>query len=247
MATHSKRAGDDSIDLPITAYPLYAELRMPIVPAPRGRDWIERVPGVAAKSCAPLLVANQSGWLVLSVHKVAATWDGGAGPESLRLEHLRGDPPYLAQSVFGAGILTWRIPYLFRTVPGYNLLVRGPANMPKYGVQPLEGTIETDWVESAFTMSWQMMRPNHAVLFDIGEPVAMLVPQLRGELEIFRPEIRELDPNGDIRERSGRKVAARRRNGPEQPDLFGVCDDNAGPFDHQTELHLAPFAAPRDC
>jgi hypothetical protein len=36
-----------------------------------------------------------------------------------------------AISHFGSGILTWNVPYLFRTPPGYNLLVRGPANWPK--------------------------------------------------------------------------------------------------------------------
>jgi len=233
--------GEDAIDFPFTAYPIDPKLPMPIIPAPRERDWIARVPRAFAKGCAPFLVANQSGWLVLSGHKVAATWDGGAGPESLHLEHLGGDPPFSAQSVFGAGILTWRIPYLFRTMPGYNLLVRGPANMPKYAVHPLEGTIGTDWVESPFTMNWQMMRPGHTVMFDIGEPVAMLVPQLRGELEIFRPEIRDLDADPEVQAGYLRRVAARRRQETAPADLFGICDDDGGPFEHQTELRLMPF------
>src|SRR3712207_8402233 len=33
-----------------------------------------------------------------------------------------------ARSHFGSGILTWNLPFLFRTPPGYNLHVRGPAN-----------------------------------------------------------------------------------------------------------------------
>ena len=40
---------------------------------------------------------------------------------------------HLAESLFGHGILTWTLPYLFRTPPGYNLLARGPANWPKDG------------------------------------------------------------------------------------------------------------------
>ena len=37
----------------------------------------------------------------------------------------------LPASHFGSGILTWHLPLLFRTPPGYDLLVRGPANHPK--------------------------------------------------------------------------------------------------------------------
>jgi hypothetical protein len=245
VAVPPENASDDSIDLPITAYLLEPLLRMPIIAAPRQRDWIARLPHACVEACAPLVVANQSGWLVLSAHKVAATWDGGTGAESLRLDHLGGGPPFSAQSVFGAGILTWRIPYLFRTASGYNLLVRGPANMPKYGVQPLEGTIETDWVESTFIMNWQMMLPNHTVTFDIGEPVAMLVPQMRGELEIFRPEIRAFDAAPAKQASYLRHAAARFRQGAAPTNLFGVCYDSAGPFDGETQLHLAPFTERR--
>jgi hypothetical protein len=43
---------------------------------------------------------------------------------------------------FGHGILTLHLPFLFRTPPGWNLLVRGPANRPKDGAAPLEGLVE---------------------------------------------------------------------------------------------------------
>ena len=42
-------------------------------------------------------------------------------------------------SHFGYGILTWTLPYLFRTPPDWNLLARGPSNLPKDGIQALEG------------------------------------------------------------------------------------------------------------
>jgi Family of unknown function (DUF6065) len=43
---------------------------------------------------------------------------------------------------------------VFRTPPGCNLYVRGPANSPKDGIAALEGIIETDWSEATFTMNW---------------------------------------------------------------------------------------------
>lgn len=188
----SDRGPDERIELPLTAYCTNWALRMPIVAAPRERAWMEATPSRFANRCLPLLIANQAGWLVLGAHKVAATWDGGTGLEALRVEHLEGEAPFAAASHFGSGILTFSIPYLFRTPPGFNLLARGPTNSPKDGISPLDGIVETDWVEATFTMNWKLTRPNHTVVFEVGEPVAMIVPVPRGELELFRPEIRDL-------------------------------------------------------
>lgn len=52
-------------------------------------------------------------------------------------------------SHFGAGVVTFTVPYLFRTPPSYNLHVRGPTNMPKDGIYPLEGIVETDWSQAS--------------------------------------------------------------------------------------------------
>ena len=62
-------------------------------------------------------------------------------------------------SHFGCGIITFKIPYLFRAPQGYNLLARGPANLFKDGISPLEGLIEVDWAVSPFTMNWKVTRP----------------------------------------------------------------------------------------
>jgi len=130
------------------------------------------------------LIANQSGWHILNTRKIAVTWDGGGAVGSLRVEPAGGNAPPFVGSHFGSGILTWNMPCLFRTLPCFNLLVRGPANWPKDGVQPLEGIVETDWADATFTMNWQMTRPH----FTVNEPKALIVPERRGELEGFRPE-----------------------------------------------------------
>ncbi|HMZ02762.1 MAG TPA: DUF6065 family protein, partial [Burkholderiaceae bacterium] len=57
-------------------------------------------------------------------------------------------------SHFGSGILTFSLPYLFRTSPGYGMLVRGPTNCAKDGAAPLDGIVETDWAPYSFTMNW---------------------------------------------------------------------------------------------
>lgn len=178
--------------LSMIAYRINAQPEMPLTPAAPERDWMDQTPDRFAYRCLPLLMANQSGWFLRSSHTLRATWNGGSEPHSLRIEYQSGEQPYPCVSHFGGGILTWTLPYLFRTPPGWNLLVRGPANMPKDGVQALEGLVETDWSVAAFTMNWKITRPNHTVTFSEGEPIAMLVPQRRNEMEAFAPEERRL-------------------------------------------------------
>ena len=250
---------DRPIELPFTAYCTNWALRMPIVAAPRERAWMEATPQRFANRCLPLLIANQAGWLVLSAHKVAATWDGGVGLENLRVEHLAGAPPFSASSHFGSGILTFSMPYLFRTPPGFNLLTRGPTNNPKDGISPLDGVVETDWLEATFTMNWKLTRPRHTVVFEIGEPVAMLVPMPRGELELFRPEIRDLADDPETAAAFQRWADSRnqfnvdlKQPGSEaqrqrwQKHYFqGGSVSTAKPIEHQSRLSLQPFVDQR--
>jgi uncharacterized protein DUF6065 len=83
-------------------------------------------------------------------------------------------------SHFGSGVLTFALPYLFRTPKNINLWVKGPSNSPKDGIQALEGIVESDWSVATFTMNWKLTRPNHLVSFDEGEPICMVVPVARG-------------------------------------------------------------------
>jgi hypothetical protein len=171
------------------------------VPAPPARAWMLATNDRFANRCLPLLIANQAGWCLVNSHLLRVTWTGGDDAACLHIEYLSGLPPYPAVSHFGHGILTWTLPYLFQTPPGYNLLARGPANWPKDGVYSLEGVVEADWSAATFTMNWKLTRPNYPVTFDVGEPICMLVPQRRGELEAFRPQIRDIDAEPDMRSR----------------------------------------------
>jgi uncharacterized protein DUF6065 len=165
-----------------------------IVPADRRRDWIDAMPERWGNRCLPLLIANESGWVVRNPVAFTAVWTGHAHPNavSVSYEDAPASAPRLVRSHFGSGVLTWGVPYLFRTPPGMNLLARGPANQPKDGIAPLEGLVETDWAVATFTMNWKFTRANHEVSFDAGEPFCMVVPQRRGELESFVPTVRSL-------------------------------------------------------
>jgi hypothetical protein len=227
---------------------------MRIVPAAASRPWMESTRGQFAQRCLPLLMANQTGWFILNSHHVRATWDGGEGMANLELEYLSGGAPFPAASHFGHGILTWTIPYLFRTPPGYNLLARGPANSPVDGACALEGIVEADWAMATFTMNWQLTCADVPVEFDVDQPICMIVPQRRGELEEFRPEVRDLETHADVQNgyqqwsKSRRQFLTRQRNevdsGWQKHYFQGTWPGGSRTAEHQTKLKLAEF---EDC
>ena len=186
----SQEAGGEGI--PLTAYTLpgmEAEA-VPIVPASAGRAWMRETYKGYAHRCLPMLIANQSGWFLLNNAPLRVVWDGRTSINALQIEYEEERPAKpLVSSIFGYGILTWRVDYLFRTPPGYNLSVRGPVNMPKDGIHALDGVVETDWAVASFTMNWKLTRPNHPVTFEAGEPFCMIAPCRRHELEAFEPRI----------------------------------------------------------
>jgi hypothetical protein len=249
----------DSDELTLTAYRVSHKPEMPLVPATHARDWIAQTSEGFARRCLPLMIANQAGWMILNSHSLVAVWNGSKDAAGLAVHHRGGSPPYPAVSHFGHGILSWHIPYLFHTPPGYNLLVRGPANWPRDGVSPLEGLVETDWTPATFTMNWQLTRPDFPVLFRAGEPICMIVPQRRGELEAFHPQTFDIHTVPEIAAANREWRAGRMRFLAELPvpgsdahrakwqkDYFrGRTLDGSPAPEHQTKLKLRLFE-PRD-
>jgi hypothetical protein len=256
------RAQHDEVDVELTAY--FSGHEPPgveIVAADRRRDWIEDMPERWANRCLPLLIANESGWVVRNPVAFSAEWTGMADPDAITIDHE--DAPSslrrLVHSQFGYGVLTWIIPYLFRTPPGINLLARGPANHPKDGIAPLEGVVETDWAVAAFTMNWKFTRPDHNVSFAVGEPFCMVVPQRRGDLELLVPRMRPFahDPATEAHARrwaEGRDQTQKRkflanysadfendRLAWERDYFRGRFQDGSLAPEHQTRLKLREF------
>jgi len=151
-----------------------------------------------ANRCLPLRIANQCGWFILNDIDVTAVWNGADHPGGLQITTAAGSKPEHVKSHFGYGILTWTIPYLFRTPPGYNLYVRGPSNSPKDGICALDGVIETDWAVSTFTMNWKLTCVGVPVTFKAGEPIAMIMPVQRGEIETFEITTREIASDAEL-------------------------------------------------
>ena len=230
-----------------------------IVPANKRREWMDNLDSGFPYHCLPMTLANQSGWFVIAPHGAIANWNGGSQPEDLDVEIVGEPKTAQAQSAVGGGILTWTIPYVFRTPPGWNLLCRGPANYIKDGIQPLEGLVETDWTLASFSMNWQITRPR-VVEFKAGEPVAMLVPHRRGDLESFTARKAELSSEPELLagyktwiESRQEFLAAQRQGNAEaikkkyQKHYFSGCTNDGLCFQgHQNKRDLATFTEPLD-
>jgi hypothetical protein len=120
------------------------------------------------------VVANQWGWQLLCPTDVVVTWDGSAELAGLRVEVPPQYEPVI-KSQFGAGIITFSPPWLFRTPPGWDLFLKGPSNRWKANCVPLEGVIETWWLNYTFTLNWKIVEPG-TVVFRQGESLGQLLP-----------------------------------------------------------------------
>ena len=124
--------------------------------------------------CLPLVIANQWGWQILCPTDITVTWNGDPGLAGLQIGVA---PQYLSTitSQFGMGIVTFSPPWLFRTPPGWDLYLKGPSNRWKLNCVPLEGVIETWWLNYTFTLNWKLVEPG-TVFFAQGESLGQLVP-----------------------------------------------------------------------
>lgn len=236
-----------------------------IRPASPRRDWMDATPGQHAYRCLPLVHANSHGWEIRAAQGMLVRWSGGPHQADLSVTPLgpAAPGPASATSAFGSGILTFRIPALFRTPPGVNLWVMGPPNRFKDAVQPLSGIIETDWLtEHGFTMNWKVTRPGADILFAAGEPIAFVCPIPRGFAESFTPRLRRFpdDPQVAAEYAAGQQARQAFQQGlqitdqgdviapgPEQGARWqgryyrGIRADGQPAAGHQTRLRLRPF------
>ena len=238
----------------LRAYVLTAESIVRLSPSPARRAWMDATPERFANRCLPLMMANQAGWALSLTEPVEVEWSGEDGLHDVAVFGTDRAKANVA-SHFGGGIVTFKLPYLLRTEPGYNLLARGPANCFKRGISPLEGLIETDWSFAPFTMNWKITEPRRRIRFEEGAPVCLLVPQRRGELEEFSPELSDLDDDQEVsaeyrkwRESRGRFIedlAAREeeavRAGWQRDYFLGRAPGERVVPEHQTKMALRPF------
>jgi hypothetical protein len=197
-------------------------------------------------------MANQCGWNIINEAHIELEWNGGVHPDDLTIRVANVQPRmFLPKSHFGHGIVTWSIPFLFRTSESTNLLVTGPFNEPRAGIASLSGIVETDWSNATFTMNWQVTTPHLKIHFGPGDSICTLIPIQRNYLERFDPEIRPLNSDPDLESGYLEWKASRQDFNKElihtpaikwQRHYFtGKNVDGTAAVDHQTQLKLKQF------
>ena len=228
-----------------------------LIPAPMEREWMDRTNSGFAYRCLPLNIANAHGWEIFCASSFTTAWNGSNDIDAVTVIPEPGTKA-IALSHFGHGILTFHVPCIFRTEPGYDLWTQGPVNLPKDGIAPLTGVIETDWAPYTFTMNWKFTRPGLALRFEQGEPFCHVFPVKRGLLEEMEPQVRPIAEDPSLKRQLETWTANRSRFNAElktpgseaqaqrwQKGYYrGVDIDNApAPIDdHHTRLRLRPFS-----
>jgi len=213
-----------------------------------------------AYRCLPLNIANTHGWLVLNRAPFRAEWNGGPDADGVVVRPINDDADLIASSHFGAGVLTIKVEGLFRTEPGYDLMVTGPFNQTKDAIQPLTGIVETDWAPFTFTMNWKFTRTATPVTFERDEPFCMIMPVKRGIIEAVQPEFREFesapelltayvawaDSRNEHNLASAAQCPAENAENWQQDYFNGTSSLGKAPEDHRTRLRPAPFIPYKD-
>ena len=162
----------------IKLYHLYKDSQniFPIERADYKRDWMDAYPHAFAYRCLPLKIANEAGWLVRCPVDFDAEYITDDSPlESVKVT-IKGNDWYknYIRSHFGRGVITFSLPYIFRTPDPWCIWARGYPNYYKDNVSFLEGIIETYWLHSTFTYNIRIVEKNKIVSFKKGEPIMFL-------------------------------------------------------------------------
>jgi hypothetical protein len=190
---------------------------IPEAPVPRRADRSAdgMLPTRGYRYCEALAAASAFGWYIYPPLNFSLVWDGveiawtyegaedwyplrGAQFPGFRqlFEATAPDPVKLLAPPFlvvgrEPGVVQIWSGYLVRTAPGWSLLSRGPANIPRnQGYEHFEGIVETEtWFGPLFT-NIRLTRTNSPVEFHVRYPLFQVQPLLRqcyGEVgfEIF--------------------------------------------------------------
>lgn len=237
----------------ISAYRVRPDEDWPLRPAPLQRAWMDAFPQRWPYRCLPMVIANQAGWEVGCPVGLEVVWGGQDDPASLHVEFERDAEkwaPYIG-SHFGSGVLTFALPYLFRTARPIGTWVRGPSNAWVEGACPLEGWVETWASEVPFTMNWKIVAAGTPVRFRSGEAICLVQPWDPGPLEAARPTLRDLssDPvleGAFTRFQAARLEFERVRSVADSQHAYTRGEDGAGQAlpGHRTRLRVPPFVGP---
>lgn len=215
------------------------------------REFFNNSPGKFMYRCLPLNIANSNGWFLLTDQEIKFTCDGSSNLGGIQITSASPLP----SSHFGCSILTFAIPFSFSTEKGYDLLIRGPSNLPINWGSPLEGIVETDnTLYVTATMNWVITKYNEEICIPKDFPYAMITPVAK-TIESFEPKILPYETMSEEQQRGHREWNAKRMNFNRElkiPDTnankekwqkdYMLGTEHAGQFDsHKTKLKLKEF------
>jgi hypothetical protein len=151
------------------------------------RDWFSK----HAYLCLPLVIGNQYGFAVKSLHHATFLWNGGPEPADTTITVHNTDEAeafgglQLLASQFGLGIVTVQTAFALRTPPEINLMTLQPPNQFIDGLQNLTGVVEADNLRRDFTFNLKITRSNFPVEIKVGDLLSAVMPIPRGFVERF--------------------------------------------------------------
>jgi hypothetical protein len=145
------------------------------------REWINKDPQqIFAYSCIPMTNASESGVWIVADSSFNVFWNGGKLLQDVIFtfdsEDDKKNSLVSVSSHFPTGIITFSLPFIFRTPPGWGLYVSGCPNFPINGLQALEAIVETNWLPFTFTMNYKITEPNKVVRIEKGMPICRIIP-----------------------------------------------------------------------
>lgn len=233
-----------------------------LVPSPPLRQWMDEFDDRHPYRCLPLSIANTHGWDVLCPGDVEITWNGGPKTSDLTVKNVGPLPEgvttdHFLRSHFSRAVFTFHTSFMFRTPPGWSILVSGPFNRPKNGAFPLTGVVETDWLPYPFTMNWLATAPG-TIRFEKGEPICTIMPIPKNYLEGWDIAIHDMtdDPvmcaehetfrieRSNFQKRLDEKDPEAQKQAWQRHYFVGRHPDGTSVDDHANKVRLAtPFDA----
>jgi len=172
-----------------------------IKPGKVRRTWIDDIDKGHAYNCLPVSIASQYGWIVYSPLSASIRWNGKKEIQDVKVRTHDDSSEKERRAIsshFGSGTFTFTVPFIFRTPPNIQLMVRGVANHVYDNITPLEGVIETAWLSFTFTLNFRINHPNETVEIRKNEPLVMIHPVSIDFIEQFELKEKPLIEQEDL-------------------------------------------------